>query len=71
MTFKNLKSAFNGGLIMVLLAGCGSTALVLTPIEKIETVPLKIAELTEEESESWGHADLISDTIPGISLNKA
>lgn len=56
---------------MVLLAGCGSTALVLTPIEKIDTVPLKIAELTEEESESWGHADLISDTIPGISLNKA
>jgi subtilisin family serine protease len=71
MTFKNFKSAFYGSLVMVLLGGCGSTALVLTPIEKIDAVPLKIAELTEEESESWGHADLISDTIPGISLNKA
>jgi len=56
---------------MVLLAGCGSTALVLTPIEKIDVVPLKISELTDAENKSWGHADLISDTIPGISLNKA
>lgn len=56
---------------MVLLGGCGSTALVLTPIEKIDTIPLKVSELTETESKSWGHADLIADTIPGISLNKA
>jgi len=70
MTVKHLKSAFYSSLVMVFLAGCGSTALVLTPIENIDTTPLKISELTDEESKTWGHADLISDTIPGISLNK-
>jgi subtilisin family serine protease len=71
MTFRNLKLAFYGSLVMALLGGCGSTALVLTPIDKIDTIPLKVTELTETESESWGHADLVADTIPGISLNKA
>lgn len=71
MTIKHLKSAFYTSLVMVFLAGCGSTALVLTPLENIDTMPLKISELTDEENKTWGHADLISDTIPGISLNKA
>ncbi|WP_299159473.1 S8 family peptidase [uncultured Eudoraea sp.] len=71
MTIKHLKSAFYISLVMVFLAGCGSTALVLTPLENIDTMPLKISELTDEENKTWGHADLISDTIPGISLNKA
>ncbi|MEP0133338.1 MAG: S8 family peptidase [Eudoraea sp.] len=71
MTLKHLKSAFYTSLVVVFLAGCGSTALVLTPLENIDTTPLKISELTDAENKSWGHADLISDTIPGISLNKA
>ncbi|MGB5203015.1 S8 family peptidase [Eudoraea sp.] len=71
MTLKHLKSAFYTSLVMVFLAGCGSTALVLTPLENIDTMPLKISELTDAENKTWGHADLISDTIPGISLNKA
>ncbi|SDQ13439.1 S8 family peptidase [Flagellimonas zhangzhouensis] len=55
----------------VLLAGCGSTALVSTPVENIDTVPLKISELTDAEKKHWGHLDLINDTIPGMSVDKA
>lgn len=55
----------------LLLAGCGSTALVSTPVENIDTVPLKIAELTDAEKKHWGHLDLIKDTIPGMSVDKA
>jgi len=51
--------------------GCGSTAIVSTPVENIDAVPLKVAELTEAQEKSWSHADLITDTIPGMSLNKA
>lgn len=54
-----------------LLLGCGATTMVLTPVEKIDTVPLKIADLTESQKKSWGHADLITDTIPGMSVDKA
>ncbi|MEJ2162056.1 MAG: S8 family peptidase [Robiginitalea sp.] len=55
----------------LVLSGCGSTALVSTPIENIDTVPLKVAELNETESKRWGHADLVSDTIPGMSVDRA
>lgn len=51
--------------------GCGSTSLVSTPIENIDTVPLKVSELTEAEKKQWGHLDLFTDTIPGMSVNKA
>lgn len=53
------------------LTSCGSTALVSTPIENIDTVPLKVSELTEEEGKRWGHADLMQDTIPGMSVDRA
>ena len=53
------------------LMGCGSTALVSTPVENIDAVPLKIAELTDAEKKHWGHLDLVTDTIPGMSVDKA
>ncbi len=54
------------------LMGCGSTtSLVSTPVENIDTVPLKVSELTEAQKKVWGHADLITDTIPGMSVDKA
>ncbi len=54
-----------------LLAACGSTALVTTPVENVDTIPLKITDLTEAEKKTWGHADLPTDTIPGMSMDKA
>jgi len=54
-----------------LFAGCGATTLVTTPIENIDTTPLKISDLTEAEKKNWGHLDLVSDTIPGMSVDKA
>ena len=55
----------------VLFVGCGATSLVLTPIENIDTTPLKISDLSEAEKKNWGHLDLVSDTIPGMSVDKA
>ncbi|MDX1332386.1 MAG: S8 family serine peptidase [Robiginitalea sp.] len=55
----------------LVLSGCGSTSLVSTPIENIDTVPLKVSELSEEASKRWGHADLMQDTIPGMSVDRA
>jgi subtilisin family serine protease len=56
---------------VLVLTGCGSTTMVSTPIENIDTVPLKISDLSEQEKKNWGHADLITDTIPGMSVDKA
>lgn len=54
------------------LLGCGSTAPVIsTPVENIDTSPLKVSELTDAEKRNWGHLDLVKDTIPGMSVDKA
>ncbi|BFP41143.1 S8 family peptidase [Flavobacteriaceae bacterium GF1] len=65
--FKWCIALFSGSV----LVGCGATNLVSTPIANIDTIPLKISELTEEERKNWGHSDLLMDTIPGMSLDKA
>jgi len=55
----------------ILLMGCGATALVSTPIENIDSTPLKVTDMTEAEKKHWGHLDLVTDTIPGMSVDKA
>ncbi|WP_339664957.1 S8 family peptidase [Maribacter arcticus] len=77
MTNTYLKSLFALS-IVALLTSCGSTSsatggggLILTPVENIDTTPLKIADLTTSEKNNWGHLDLVADTIPGMSVDKA
>ena len=76
MTNNTLKSIFALSFAAV-LSGCGSTntatssGLVLTPVENIDSTPLKISDLTTAEKNNWGHLDLVSDTIPGMSVDKA
>ena len=48
-----------------ILNSCGSTAAILsTPVENIDLIPLKASELTDDEEKEWSHLDLTSDTIP-------
>ncbi|MDT0685534.1 S8 family peptidase [Autumnicola psychrophila] len=56
-----------------MLSACGSTAprLVSTPIEKIDSIPLKVTDLSEAQLKNWSAADLRYDTIPGMSVNRA
>ena len=55
-----------------ILSSCGGGAPILTtPLENIDTSPLKEAALTEAEAHNWGHLDLAKDTIPGMSVDKA
>ncbi|WP_298417838.1 S8 family peptidase [uncultured Kordia sp.] len=68
---KLLKSSFIIASALA-IASCGSTAPILsTPIDNIDTTPLKETPLTEIELRTWGHKDLITDTIPGMSVDKA
>ena len=71
MNFTKLKAFSSIGLSAVFLFGCGSTVLVSTPVENIDSVPLKVSDLTEEEQKTWGHLDLVRDTVPGMSVHRA
>ena len=71
MMIRNGKGLFGLMTAALLLWGCGATQLVSTPLENVDRVALKVSELTEEEKKNWGHADLVQDTIPGMSVDKA
>jgi subtilisin family serine protease len=66
-----LKRKIFGFSTALVLVGCGATTLVSTPVENIDTSPLKIADLTDPQKKNWGHLDLVADTIPGMSVDKA
>ena len=73
MNIKHKFSMFGLVLGSTLMLSCGSTGptIVSTPIENIDTQPKKTTELTEYQRQSWAHLDLVNDTIPGMSVDKA
>ncbi len=72
MNIRITKSVLGLSAIAILMAGCGSApVLVTTPVENIDALPLKVSALTDKEKKTWGHTDLVSDTIPGMSVDKA
>lgn len=66
-----IKSLTLTAVIASLLTGCGSADIVSTPIENIDAVPLKVQDLSEQEQHTWSHMDLVKDTVPGMSVDKA
>ncbi len=57
---------------LILFLSCGGVSeIISTPIKNIDTIPLKVSDLTETEKKNWGHLDLEKDTIPGMSVDKA
>jgi subtilisin family serine protease len=66
-----LKTLILSAIIAVLLSNCGAAPIISTPIENIDTTPLKEKELTEIEKQTWGHLDLVKDTIPGMSVDRS
>lgn len=69
---KTIKTTMLSAFIAVLLSGCGATGTIIsTPVENIDNTPLKVSELTEKEKQNWGHLDLVKDTIPGMSVDRA
>lgn len=68
----NYKPLMLSAFAAVVLSSCGGNAPILsTPIENIDNTPIKEAPLTEAEAHNWGHLDLVKDTIPGMSVDKA
>jgi subtilisin family serine protease len=69
---KTMKNALISLFTVLVIYGCGGTADILsTPVENIDNTPLKESNLTEAEKQNWGHLDLVKDTIPGMSVDRA
>lgn len=64
------KSVIGLFFVAIFLVSCGAPQLISTPIENIDAIPLKIADLNDAQKKNWGHLDLFTDTIPGMSIDK-
>src|SRR6056297_2917874 len=73
MTLRHITSVSVLTISAMLLLSCGSTGpkIVSTPIANIDTQPRKTTELTDDQKQTWAHLDLVNDTIPGMSVEKA
>ena len=70
---KFLKTLIFITIFTFLLGSCKSISTIPVPKPSSYSVTAiaKKAPLTEEESKFWGHSDLVTDSIPGMSLDKA
>lgn len=55
----------------LVLASCGASKSALTPVTSIETIALKNGPIAENDLKRWSHLDILKDTIPGMSVDKA
>ena len=72
---NHIKSNCLSAFALLVLAGCGATLQAQESLQKLPvTAPLAIvkkAPVTENELKRWSHLDLIKDSIPGMSVDKA
>jgi subtilisin family serine protease len=69
---RTLKPIYLSAAIAFALASCGGAKqMISTPIENIDNLPLKIMPLAENDLKRWSHLDLVKDTVPGMSVDKA
>lgn len=66
------KSLYLCAALALALTGCSSTkAIKATPLAAPATITAKKAALTTNQEQRWSHLDLLRDTIPGMSVDRA
>jgi cell wall-associated protease len=70
---KRFNPRYFAVFFLVFLGSCSSIRKIPVPkpIWNAVELPSKKGELTEVQKQTWGHADLAKDTIPGMSIDKA
>lgn len=68
---KNFRPLYLSLAFAFALASCGTQKMVSTQVENIDNLPLKITPLAETDLQRWSHLDLVKDTVPGMSVDKA
>jgi len=53
------------------LASCGTSKITAEPIAITTPISAKKAALNDSQEKRWSHLDLVKDTIPGMSVDRA
>ncbi len=68
---KTLKPIYLSAIALALASCGGVSKMVSTPIESIDNQLIKTTPIEENDLKRWSHLDLVTDTIPGMSVDKA
>ncbi|PWA05566.1 S8 family peptidase [Flavobacterium psychrotolerans] len=68
---KLIKNLALTAFAIVTLASCGTSKMISTSAANVDKIPLKISPIKESDLKRWSHLDLMKDTIPGMSVDKA
>ena len=70
---KITKPFYISAVAVLTFASCKTinTIAVPTGASNVVNITEKKSPLTKEQQQTWGHADLATDTIPGMSIAKA
>ncbi len=68
---KTLKPLYICAALSLALASCNSAKIPTSYVDKYDKLPLKNAPLAENDLKRWSHLDLVKDSVPGMSVDKA
>ncbi|WP_127844592.1 S8 family peptidase [Psychroflexus aestuariivivens] len=72
MRIQYLKKIAGFGITAGLLIGCATGPKIESqPIPNLNTANAKTVKLSEDELKNWGSKDLVLDTVPGMSVDRA
>lgn len=67
---KNAKSFFLSTSTAVIFFSCATFKVTNTPIKNLSTIAFKKVKLDEKEKNTWGHLDILIDSLPGMSVER-
>jgi hypothetical protein len=70
---KLIKPILLSTLSLIVLSSCSPKVapILSTNIENIDKFPIKTTPLKEKDLNRWSHLDIIKDTVPGMSVDRA
>lgn len=72
MTLNSIKKTTGLVLATGFLVGCASgPKFEASPLKNQNNTTAKVAKLSDSQRESWSSLDLVNDTIPGMSVDRA
>ena len=68
---NRIKPFYICAALSLALASCTSSKIPTTYVDSYDKLPLKNVPVAENDLKRWSHLDLIKDTIPGMSVDRA
>lgn len=74
MNFK--KPFYLSAALAIALTSCKSVQSLpdlsnMSPIKSVNHIPTRTTDLSEEQLQRWSHLDVLRDTVPGMSVDRA